>query len=261
MVFLDGQVVDCLNYFIHINNHTDTKVFIVHVLLEKRMKNLQSTAINGNGRLHTNGNGHNGHILAPATLTPQKAVIEEAVRAILVNVGENPEREGLLKTPHRVAKMYDEVLSGYHQNLETLVNNALFDVDYQEMVVVKDIEYFSMCEHHMLPFFGRAHVAYIPRDKVIGLSKIPRIVEMFARRLQVQERMTNQIAEAIEEVLDPLGVAVVVQGSHMCSMMRGVKKEHPEMVTSTYRGLFREDKETKRELMEHLRRPSTKSIF
>lgn len=225
------------------------------------MKNLQTVAINGNGRLHTNGSGHNGHTLAPATHTPQKAIIEEAIRAILVNVGENPEREGLLKTPHRVAKMYDEVLGGYHQNLEILVNNALFDVDYQEMVVVKDIEYFSMCEHHMLPFFGRAHVAYIPRDKVIGLSKIPRIVEMFARRLQVQERMTNQIAEAIEEVLDPLGVAVVVQGSHMCSMMRGVKKEHPEMVTSTYRGLFKDDKDTKRELMEHLRRPSTKSIF
>jgi GTP cyclohydrolase I len=150
--------------------------------------------------------------------------------------------------------MYDELLAGYHVDPVKLVNGALFDVEYDEMIIVKDIEFFSMCEHHMLPFYGRAHVAYIPRSKVIGLSKIPRIVEMFARRLQVQERMTQQIAEMIEEVLEPLGVAVVVEGSHMCSMMRGVKKEHPRMVTSAMLGSFKENSMTRSEFMDHLRR-------
>ena len=180
--------------------------------------------------------------------------IEEAVRTILASVGEDPDREGLFRTPHRVAKMYDELLAGYHVDPVKLVNGALFDVEYDEMVIVKDIEFFSMCEHHMLPFYGRAHVAYIPRSKVIGLSKIPRIVEMFARRLQVQERMTRQIADMIEEVLDPLGVAVVVEGAHMCSMMRGVKKEHPRMVTSAMLGSFKENAMTRNEFMDHLRR-------
>ena len=186
--------------------------------------------------------------------TTHHADIEKAVQAILTSVGENPEREGLLRTPHRVAKMYDELLAGYKVDPVNLVNGALFDVEYDEMIIVKEIEFFSMCEHHMLPFYGRAHVAYIPRQKVIGLSKIPRIVEMFARRLQVQERMTRQIAEMIEEVLDPLGVAVVVEGSHMCSMMRGVKKEHPRMVTSAMLGSFKENAVTRNEFMEHLRR-------
>ena len=187
-------------------------------------------------------------------LGAQHAVIEEAVRTILTSVGEDPDREGLLRTPHRVAKMYDELLAGYHVDPVALVNDALFDVEYDEMIIVKDIEFFSLCEHHMLPFFGRANVAYIPRSKVIGLSKIPRIVEMFARRLQVQERMTRQIADMIEEVLEPLGVAVVIEGSHMCSMMRGVKKEHPRMVTSTMLGSFKENSMTRNEFMDHLRR-------
>lgn len=186
--------------------------------------------------------------------TEQKQAIEEAVRTILVNVGEEPDREGLQRTPLRVAKMYDELLAGYGVDPIELVNDALFDVEYDEMIVVKDIEYFSLCEHHMLPFYGRAHVAYIPDDKVIGLSKIPRIVEMFARRLQVQERMTRQIAELIDEILNPLGVAVVIEGAHMCSMMRGVKKEHPRMVTSTMLGSFRENSMTRNEFLEHLRR-------
>ena len=210
-----------------------------------------------------NKNGsHNGsvRVIEAAELTEtgdttaQHATIEEAVRTILTTVGEDPNREGLVRTPHRVAKMYDELLAGYHVDPVALVNDALFDVEYDEMIIVKDIEFFSLCEHHMLPFFGRAHVAYIPRSKVIGLSKIPRIVEMFARRLQVQERMTRQIADMIEEILDPLGVAVVIEGSHMCSMMRGVKKEHPRMVTSAMLGSFKENSMTRNEFMDHLRR-------
>lgn len=180
--------------------------------------------------------------------------IEQAVREILAHVGENPDREGLQRTPERVARMYDEILAGYTVDPVALVNDALFNVEYDEMIVVKDIEFFSMCEHHMLPFFGRAHVAYIPQEKVIGLSKIPRIVEMYARRLQVQERMTREIADLIAEVLDPLGVAVVVEGSHMCSMMRGVKKEHARMVTSAMLGCFRKSQKTRNEFMQHLRR-------
>jgi len=186
-----------------------------------------------------------------------KRTVEFAVRAILQNVGEDADREGLQRTPHRVAKMYDELLAGYDVDPVKLVNGALFDVEYDEMIVVKDIEFFSMCEHHMLPFYGRAHVAYLPSEKIIGLSKIPRIVEMFARRLQVQERMTRQIADLIEEVLKPQGVAVVVEGSHMCSMMRGVKKEHPRMITSTMLGSFKENAMTRNEFMQHLRQPGS----
>jgi GTP cyclohydrolase IA len=189
------------------------------------------------------------------TDSSRKRVIEEAVRRILVNVGEDPEREGLLRTPERIARMYDEVLAGYHVDPIALVNDALFDVEYDEMIVVKDIEFFSMCEHHMLPFFGKAHVAYIPSEKVIGLSKIPRIVEMFARRLQVQERMTRQIAELIAEILEPQGVGVVVDGAHMCSMMRGVRKESARMVTSAMLGNFKTNEKTRNEFLEHLRRP------
>ena len=184
----------------------------------------------------------------------RKQVIEDAVREILTNVGEDPEREGLLRTPDRVARMYDELLAGYHVDPVALVNDALFNVEYDEMIVVKDIEFFSLCEHHMLPFYGRAHVAYVPSDKVIGLSKIPRIVEMFARRLQVQERMTQEIASLLQEVLEPQGVGVVVEGAHMCSMMRGVKKEHARMVTSAMLGNFKENPKTRNEFMEHLRR-------
>ncbi len=182
----------------------------------------------------------------------RKEAIAAAVHEILVNIGENPDREGLARTPERVAKMFDEILGGYQVDPVTLVNDAMFNVDYDEMVVVKDIEFFSMCEHHLLPFFGRAHVAYIPSHKVIGLSKIPRIVEMYARRLQVQERMTRQIADLIEEVLKPYGVAVVIEASHMCSMMRGVKKEHARMVTSAMYGCFRDNEKTRNEFLHHL---------
>jgi len=185
-----------------------------------------------------------------------KRAIEEAVSQILINVGEDPEREGLQRTPERIARMYDEVFGGYSVDPVELVNGALFDVQYDEMIVVKEIEFFSMCEHHMLPFFGRAHVAYIPTEKVIGLSKIPRIVDMFARRLQVQERMTREIAELIDEVLDPMGVAVVIEASHMCSMMRGVKKEQARMITSAMLGCFRKSQKTRAEFMQHLRRSS-----
>jgi len=182
----------------------------------------------------------------------RKENIESAVRSILANVGEDPERQGLFGTPDRIARMYDEVLGGYNVNLEKLVNGALFDVAYDEMIVVKDIEFYSMCEHHMLPFFGRAHVAYIPSDKVIGLSKIPRIVEMFARRLQVQERMTRQIADTIDEILSPQGVAVVIEGNHMCSMMRGVKKQEASMITSAMLGCFKKSDKTRNELFSHV---------
>lgn len=206
---------------------------------------------NGNGRT----NGHSQLKIAPSHKeADNKAAIETAVRTILANVGEDPDRQGLIGTPDRIARMYDEVLAGYDTDPVKLVNGALFDVEYDEPVIVKEIEYFSMCEHHMLPFFGRAHIAYIPSDKVIGLSKIPRIVEMFARRLQVQERMTRQIAEMIDEILQPQGVAVVVEGSHMCSMMRGVKKEHPRMMTSTMLGKYKEDRELRREFMDQLRK-------
>lgn len=208
--------------------------------------------MSSNGKQHTNGNGNrHGRIyeIAERIATAEfeafnpKAEIEEAVRLILLNVGEDPQRDGLLRTPHRVAKMYDELLEGYRQDVATIINNALFEVEYGEgeMIVVANIDYTSMCEHHMLPFTGKAHVAYIPRDKVVGLSKIPRIVDMFARRLQVQERLTNEVADALQEHLDPLGVIVVVEGQHSCAALRGVKKHGVNMVTTAKRGQFRTD--------------------
>lgn len=183
----------------------------------------------------------------------RKTNVEGAVHTILKNIGEDPEREGLLRTPERVARMYEELTSGYHVDAVKMLNNALFSVDYDEMVVVKDIEFHSLCEHHMLPFSGKVHVAYLPKGKVVGLSKIPRIVEMFARRLQVQERMTVQIAEFIEEVLQPQGVAVVVEGIHMCMVMRGVKKANASMTTSAMRGAFRNSEKTRNEFMQLIR--------
>jgi GTP cyclohydrolase I len=171
------------------------------------------------------------------------------MRQILIQLGEDPDREGLQRTPHRVAKMYGELLEGQTQDLDSIVNGALFDVAYgaDEMVVVADIDYSSLCEHHMLPFTGTASVAYIPRDKVIGLSKIPRIVDMFAHRLQIQERLTNEVADAITEVLDPLGVMVVVDGQHSCASLRGVKKHGVNMVTTAQRGQFKEDRALRNE--------------
>jgi GTP cyclohydrolase I len=205
------------------------------------------------------GNGHHVHEsdwLDEELLSPveSQAVMEGAVRQILEAIGEDPERQGLQRTPLRVAKAYAELTSGYGVDAEALVNQAVFDVDYDEMVLVKDIDFFSLCEHHMLPFYGRAHVAYIPNGKVIGLSKIPRIVEMFARRLQVQERMTQQIADFLQQTLQPQGVAVVVEGQHMCAAMRGVKKANARMTTSAMLGSFKHNPQTRAEFLDHVGR-------
>jgi GTP cyclohydrolase I len=180
--------------------------------------------------------------------------IEAAISSMLRAFGEDPKREGLKNTPNRVARMYPELLSGYHDDPKKIVNDALFTVDYDDMIIVRDIEFYSLCEHHMLPFIGRAHVAYIPRGKVIGLSKIPRIVDMYARRLQVQERMTRQIADFINNLLKPQGVAVVVEGLHLCSMMRGVKKHDARMTTSTMLGSFRSKIATREEFLDNISR-------
>jgi len=185
------------------------------------------------------------------------ACIGGAVRNILYAIGEEPDRQGLLKTPDRVARMYEELTAGYHIDPVKLVNGAIFDVEYKEMVLVKEIEFYSLCEHHMLPFFGKAHVAYLPENKVIGLSKIPRIVEMFARRLQVQERMTAEIANLINDILQPRGVGVVVEGSHMCAMMRGVKNSSTTMTTTTMMGEFQTDHILRSEFMAQI----TKSLL
>lgn len=180
--------------------------------------------------------------------------IEAATHAILEAVGENPGREGLVKTPQRVARAYEELLSGYRTDPAKLLNGALFSVGYTDMVIVRDIEFASLCEHHMLPFYGHAHVAYIPDGKVIGLSKIPRVVDMFARRLQVQERMTHQIADFLQQVLNPCGVAVVLEGVHMCAMIRGVKKMDSSMTTSAMLGDFAHNPTTRAEFMAHINR-------
>ena len=180
--------------------------------------------------------------------------IESAVLSMLNAFGENPQREGLKNTPKRVARMYPELLAGYHTDPEKIVNNALFTVTYEDMVIVRDIEFYSLCEHHMLPFIGRAHVAYIPNGKVLGLSKIPRIVDMYARRLQVQERMTRQIADFISDLLEPQGVAVVVEALHLCTMMRGVKKHDARMTTSAMHGGFRKNIATRQEFLDNISR-------
>lgn len=179
---------------------------------------------------------------------------EGLVRQMLERIGEAPEREGLKRTPLRVAKAMDFLTSGYRTTVEDVVRNAIFKEDCEEMVLVKDIEFYSLCEHHMLPFFGRAHVAYLPRGKVIGLSKIARIVDVFARRLQVQERLTNQIADAMMEILEPHGVGVVIEASHFCMMMRGVEKQSSSTVSSAMRGTFKSDARTRSELMDLIRR-------
>ncbi len=183
--------------------------------------------------------------------------IECAVRDILAAIGEDVERDGLQRTPERVARMYGELTAGYHVDPVRLINEAIFDVEYDEMVIVRNIDYYSLCEHHMLPFLGQAHVAYIPNGKVIGLSKIPRIVEMFARRLQVQERMTQEIAGFLQDTLQPKGVAVVCEGLHMCAAMRGVKKANARMVTSAMLGDFKANQSTRSEFFAHLERGDT----
>ena len=180
--------------------------------------------------------------------------IESAIAQILQAVGEDPQREGLQKTPARVSRMYAELLAGYNTAPDVLVNGAIFEVQYDEMVIVRDIEFYSLCEHHMLPFIGRVHVAYIPNGKVLGLSKIPRVVDMYARRLQVQERMTRQIADFLRDLLKPQGVAVVVEAMHLCSMMRGVKKHDARMTTSAMHGAFRANLATREEFLQNIAR-------
>jgi GTP cyclohydrolase I len=184
----------------------------------------------------------------------ENELIEDAILKLLEGVGEDPEREGLKYTPKRVARMYSELLSGYQVDPGAMINGALFNITYDEMVLVRDIEFYSLCEHHILPFMGRVHVAYIPDGKVIGLSKIPRIVDMYARRLQVQERMTRQIADFLRDLLRPQGVAVVVEAVHLCSMMRGVKKHDARMTTSAMHGAFRANLATRQEFLDNISR-------
>ena len=176
--------------------------------------------------------------------------MQELIRKLLTELGEDPNREGLRDTPKRVAKAYEFLTSGYRADIDQVLNNALFTVDYSEMVIVKDIDFYSLCEHHLLPFFGKCHVAYIPTSKVIGLSKIPRIVDVFARRLQVQERLTNQIADTIRDTIKPLGVAVVMEATHLCMSMRGVEKQNSFAVTSAMHGAFRTSSRTRMEFLE-----------
>ena len=185
------------------------------------------------------------------TLT--SASYEDLVREMLVRLGEDPDREGLVRTPERVQKAYQFLTRGYKEDPEALLRKALFTVTYDEMVIVKDVEMFSLCEHHMLPFFGKVHVAYIPNGKVIGLSKIPRLIEIFSRRLQIQERLTTQIAETIQKTIEPQGVGVVIEARHLCMMMRGVEKQHSAAVTSSMLGCFREEQETRTEFLSLIR--------
>ena len=181
------------------------------------------------------------------------ASFEELVREMLARLGEDPVRNGLLDTPARVERSLRHLTKGYQEDVEKILRDALFDVDYDEMVIVKDIEMFSLCEHHMLPFYGKVHVAYLPKGKVLGLSKIPRLVDAFSRRLQVQERLTVQIAEAIQRAIDPIGVGVVIEARHLCMMMRGVEKQHSSAVTSSMLGAFRDEMQTREEFLSLIR--------
>jgi GTP cyclohydrolase I len=179
--------------------------------------------------------------------------VNDLIRRLLIELGEDPDREGLVRTPARVEQALKFLTSGYGADIDDVLNDALFTVDYSEMVIVKDIDFYSLCEHHLLPFFGKCHVAYIPRKRVIGLSKIPRLVDVFSRRLQIQERMTNQIAETIREKIDPLGVAVVCEGTHLCMSMRGVEKQNSFAITSAMLGAFRDNARTRMEFLELLK--------
>jgi GTP cyclohydrolase I len=190
-------------------------------------------------------------VTQPTSLT--SASYEDLVREMIVRLGEDPDREGLTRTPERVKKAYEFLTRGYKEDPEALLRKALFTVTYDEMVIVKDVEMFSLCEHHMLPFFGKVHVAYIPNGKVIGLSKIPRLIEIFSRRLQIQERLTTQIAETIQKTIEPQGVGVVIEARHLCMMMRGVEKQHSAAVTSSMLGSFRKEQETRTEFLSLIR--------
>jgi len=190
----------------------------------------------------------------PITLT--SASLQDLTRELLVRLGEDPDREGLLRTPERFARAYQYLTKGYKEDPADVLNGALYSVDYDEMVIVKDIEMFSLCEHHMLPFFGKVHIAYIPKGKVVGLSKLPRLVEVFARRLQVQERLTVEIAESIQDAIHPLGVGVVIEARHLCMMMRGVEKQHSATVTSSMLGAFRAP-QTRQEFLALIREKTT----
>ncbi len=183
------------------------------------------------------------------TSTLTEASFEDLVREMIVRLGEDPTREGLVRTPDRVHRAYEHLTKGYKEDAEAMLKQALFTVNYDEMVIVKDVEMFSLCEHHILPFFGKVHVAYIPNGKVIGLSKIPRLIEIFSRRLQIQERLTTQIAETIQKAIEPQGVGVVIEARHLCMMMRGVEKQHSAAVTSSMLGSFRNEQETRTEFL------------
>jgi GTP cyclohydrolase I len=185
--------------------------------------------------------------------------MQDIIRQLLAELGEDPSREGLRDTPKRVEKALAFLTSGYATDVDATLNNALFSVDYNEMVIVRDIDFYSLCEHHLLPFFGKCHVAYIPQGRVLGLSKIPRLVDIFARRLQIQERLTNQIAETLREKVDPLGVAVVMEATHLCMAMRGVEKQNSVATTSAMLGVFREDARTRMEFLELIKRPELNS--
>jgi len=191
--------------------------------------------------------------IAPEAVSLASANTEDLYRELLVRIGEDPTRDGLIDTPTRMEKALKFLTRGYTMDVNTVLHEALFDVDYDEMVIVKDIEFFSMCEHHLLPFFGKAHVAYVPNGKVIGLSKIPRLVDVFARRLQVQERLTTEIADAIDEAIHPQGVAVIMEAQHLCMMMRGVEKQHSATVTSAMRGVFKSQQQTRSEFLSLVR--------
>jgi GTP cyclohydrolase I len=190
----------------------------------------------------------------PKNTTLASATTEDLYRELLVRIGEDPTRDGLLVTPARMEKALKFLTRGYTMDVNSVLHDALFDVDYDEMVIVKDIEFFSMCEHHLLPFFGKAHVAYVPNGKVIGLSKIPRLVDVFARRLQVQERLTTEVADAIDEAIHPQGVAVILEAQHLCMMMRGVEKQHSATVTSAMRGVFKTQQQTRNEFLSLVRK-------
>jgi GTP cyclohydrolase I len=189
-------------------------------------------------------------------MTAASLTTQELYRELLVRIGEDPTRDGLLDTPERMEKSMAFLTRGYSMDVKTVLHDALFEVDYDEMVIVKDVEFFSMCEHHLLPFFGKAHIAYVPHGRVIGLSKVPRVVDVFARRLQVQERLTTEIADAIAEAIEPQGVAVILEAQHLCMMMRGVEKQHSATVTSAMRGVFKTQLQTRNEFLSLVRRGS-----